>query len=135
MQKRAIPTFFFGCFILFFLAECGNIQAEKQKAEKLTIELGQTFANDGVKIYLDKKLVYNKLITTPDSSRITDVFEVKKPAKAYTLTVEINGSRFEKSSPKNQKELNTEDYSLLIDFNREAEEVEIKTKTVIILYD
>ena len=135
MRKRAIPTFFFGFIILFFLTMCGNIQAEKQKIEKLKIELGQVFANDAVKIYLDKKLVYNKVISSLDSVRITDAFEVKKTAKAFTITVEINGSRFEKSSPKNQKELNTEDYSLLIDYNREAEEVEIKTKTVIILYD
>ena len=120
---------------LLLLFACGEVRAGKQKARKLKIELGQTFKKDEVKIYLDKKLVYQKQLTTPDSARITDAFEVKKSDKPFTITVEINGEKFEKSSPKQQKELDDEDYSLLIDYNREAEEVEIKTKTVIILYD
>ncbi|HSI89853.1 MAG TPA: hypothetical protein VK927_01995, partial [Adhaeribacter sp.] len=67
--------------------------------------------------------------------RLTDVFEVKKPKKPFTITVEINGARFEQSSPKQQRELDDDGYSLVINYNRSAEEVEIKTKTVIILYD
>lgn len=121
--------------ILLLLAAYGNIYAAKQKAGKLKIELGQMFANDVVKVYFDKKLVYNKQITTPDSAQMTDMVEVKKPENDFTITVEINGEKFEKSSPKRQKELDDEDYSLLINYNRETEEVEIKTKTVIILYD
>ena len=120
------------CLLTFAFS---NLRAGFQKTKKLKIELGQSFSNDLVKIYFDKKLVYNKLLSTADSVRITDVVEVKKPEKMFTITVEINGTKFEKSSPKRQKELEDEDYSLLINYNEEAEEVEIKTKTVIILYD
>ena len=109
--------------------------AQKVVRPKLKIELGQHFQNDEVKIYLDKKLVYNKKLASTDSVAITDAFEVPKPKNDFTLTVEVNGEKFEQSSPKKQKELDDEFYSLLINYNRQAEEVEIKTKTVIILYD
>jgi hypothetical protein len=122
---------FFVC-ALFFAEEA---MAQKTKKQKLKIELGQHFRNDNVKIYLDKKLVYNKTISTPDSALITDVFEVTKPKKSYTITIEVNGVTFEKSSPKQAKELDMEDYSLLVNYNRETEEVELKTKIVIVLYD
>lgn len=108
---------------------------EDQQRRKLKIELGQRFREDDVKIYVDQKPVYRKVLSTPDSAELTDAFEINKPKQAFTLTVEINGAKFEKSSPKKAKELDTEDYSLLINYDRETEEVEIKTKTVIVLYD
>lgn len=109
--------------------------SQKLPKQKLRIELGQYFQKDEVKIYLDKKLVYNKTLTTSDAAAVTDAFEIPKPKKEFTLTVEINGEKFEQSSPKKQRELDDKDYSLLVNYNREAEEVELKTKTVIILYD
>lgn len=117
---------------LFVPAKTVGQQAPKPK---LKIELGRDFQNDTVKIYLDKKLVYNKIVLSPDSLSISDAFEMPKPKNDFTLTVEINGEKYEQSRPKKQKELDDEFYSLLINYHREAEEVEIKTKTVIILYD
>ncbi|MFC5269151.1 hypothetical protein [Adhaeribacter terreus] len=113
----------------------GAVQTEAQKAKKLKIELGETFRNDQVKIYLDKKLVYDKRISTSDSATIADLFYVNKPKKPFTISVEINGVRYEKSSPKQQKELDDENYSLLINYNRENAEVEVETQSLIILYD
>lgn len=135
MQIPAIKHLAFASLLFALSLTFGFPKAAFQKAKKLKIELGRTFLNDTVKIYFDKKLVYHQQLNTPDSAQITDIFEVKKPEKPFTITVEINGIKFEKSSPKRQKELDDEGYSLLIDYNREAEEVEIKTKTVIILYD
>ena len=108
---------------------------EMQKTKPLKIELGQTFQEDDVKVYLDQKLVYHRKLTTPGSALITDALEVPKPKKPFTLTVEINGAKFEKSSPKDSKELDKEDYSLLVNYDPETEEVEIKTKIVMVLYD
>src|SRR5688500_7884331 len=133
MRNFARKYIFPVCMVLLTALAFDSAKAGFQKTKKLKIELGQTYVNDQVKIYLDKKLVYNKQLSTPDSLRITDIVEVKKPDQPFTITVEINGAKFEKSSPKQHKELDDEDYSLLIDYNRAAEEVEIKTKTVIIL--
>jgi hypothetical protein len=113
----------------------GMLIAGIQKPEKLQIELGQTFRNDHVKIYLDKKLVFDKKVTTPDSGRIAEGIRVTKPKKPFEIMVEVNGAKFEKSSPKHETELDKKDYSLLINYNPETEEVEIKTKVVIVLYE
>jgi len=135
MSKFLLVSFFILLIRLIFSGFTLKVEAQKLPPQKLQIELGKHFQEDRVKIYLDKKLVYNKQITTADSTKATDVFTVTKPKKPFVITVEVNGEKFEKSSPKQTKELNKEDYSLLIDYNRKAEEVEIKTKTVIILYD
>lgn len=124
-----------GVFCFMLALSTGFFQAGSPKDKKLKIELGQGFQNDRVKVYLDKKLVYNKAISTPDSALITDFVEVLKPKKPFTIRVEVNGEKFEKSSLKQENELDREDYSLLINYNREAEEVEIKTKILIVLYD
>jgi hypothetical protein len=140
LRLTAMQLLFLKVISLFLGFAIGNfpevkIQTENFKGKMLKIELGQTFRNDHVKVYLDKKLVYSKQITSSDSALITDVFEVTKPKMPFTIMVEVNGEKFEKSSPKQEKELDKEDYSLLVNYNRETEEVEIKTKIVIVLYD
>ncbi len=129
----------FNFWLLVFSAALGLVfsfkPSEFQKNQKLKIELGQTYRNDRVKIFLDKKLVYNKQVITPDSALISDAFTVNKPKKPFSITLEINGAKFEKSAPKQTKELDKEDYSILIDYDREAEEIDIKRKIIIILYD
>ncbi|KAA9333648.1 hypothetical protein [Adhaeribacter soli] len=122
--------------LIFLCCVCRHEAFAKQpQRQKLKIELGQTFRNDKVKVYLNQKLVYHQTLTTPDSAQITDAFKVPKPKKPFALTVEINDVKFEKSSPKNARELDKEDYSLLINYHPETEEIEIKTKIVIVLYD
>jgi hypothetical protein len=121
-------------YLVPFISDVGLL-ADNLKNKKLKIELGHGFANDAVKIYLDKKLVYNKAVSSKAESGVTDVFFVVKPKKPFSITVEVNGQWFEKSSLKNEKELDKEDYSILINYNRDSEEVEIKTKAVIVLYD
>ena len=138
-----LPTMLANLFIKLsgiVIIACALFSSEESLAQKipkpkLKIELGQHFQNDKVKIWLDKKLVYNKVVFTPDSLAFSDVFEVPKPKNDFTIIVEVNGEKFEQSRPKKQKELNDEFYSLLINYDRAAEEIEIKTKTVIILYD
>lgn len=121
--------------LLLGVALFGNYEAEAQKSKKMKIELGETFRNDQVKVFLNKDLVYDKRTTTADSATIADLFYVNRPKGPYTVTIEINGQKFEKSSPKKQKEIDDENYSLLINYNRENGEVELKTHSLIILYD
>jgi hypothetical protein len=135
MKNRFFKNLLSGFVLAFLSILPGIIPAEAQKAKKLKIELGETFKYDQVKIYLDKKLVYDNRVSTVDSAGLADLFYVNKPKTPYTITVEINGSKFEKSTPKKKKELDDEDYSILINYNREAGEIDVKTKTLIILYD
>ena len=127
----------FTCLLLIFLIGIFRPEAfaKEPQQQKLKIELGQTFRNNEVKVYLNQRQVYHQKLTTPDSAQITDAFEIPKPKKPFRLTVEINGIKFEKSSPKNARELDKEDYSLLINYHPETEEIEIKTKILIVLYD
>ena len=103
MQKQLLKKLLSGFLVILWSFSIGIIPAEAQKAQKLKIELGKTFQSDEVKIYLDKKLVYNKKLATPDSVLITDAFTVNKPKKPFRVTVEINGDRFEQSRPKHQQ--------------------------------
>ena len=125
------------CVLLgaLFFTSAGLLYGWNSKLQKLKIELGQTYRNDLVRVFLDKKLVYEKRVTTNDSTGIADVFYLNKPTKPFIVLVEVNGVKFEKSNLKNKAELGKEDYSLLISYDREAEELEIKTKIVMVLYD
>ncbi|MBK0401529.1 hypothetical protein I5M27_00950 [Adhaeribacter sp. BT258] len=135
MQKQIHKKLLLSILVMLWAALFGAENAEAQKAKKMKIELGETFRNDQVKVFLNKDLVYDKRTTTADSASIADLFYVNRPKGPYTVTVEINGQKFEKSSPKQKKELDDENYSLLINYNRDSAEVELKTHSLIILYD
>lgn len=117
------------CLLLF----AGKIQAQKPAKQELQIHFGQEFRNDRVKVYFDEKLVLDKKITVTDTSMTRTFFNVPKPKKPFAITVEVNGVKFEKSALKKARELDREDYAIVINYNRQTEEVEIQTKTVTIL--
>jgi hypothetical protein len=123
--------------ILLFVSACAPKAIKKQDTYKreLTIELGQTFKNDKVKIYLNKKVIYDKRVSSKDTLQYNGIVRIRLPRKAFLLTIEVNGKQIQQKSLKFKRDWHeTEDtysynpgYGFLINYNEEKKEIKLDT--------